>query len=150
MQTFKIEITELQVQEWLRPVGGVKVNVIDKAKKEFEAFNQLYLKVERLWKRASASGQGHQVLEAIPPCEESISLTQDWVQKYTPHIQEFRPATSQTFEWMPMIEEIRNRLRQFRILLSYRQADRPLLETADKIREEVEELLENHCYLPEV
>ena len=126
------------------------MNVIDTAKIEFEAFNRLYLKTDRRWRRASTSGQGHQVLEAIPPCENAISLTQDWVEKYKPHIQKLRPATGKAFEWMPMIEEIRNRLRQFRTLLSYRQADRPLLETADKIREEVEELLENHCYLPEV
>ena len=126
------------------------MNVVDTAKTEFEAFNRLYLRTDRRWRRASAAGQGHQVLEAIPLCEEAISLTQDWVEKYKPYIQELKPATSKAFEWMPMIEEIRNRLRQFRTLLSYRQADRSLLETADKIREEVEELLENHCYLPEV
>ena len=96
------------------------------------------------------SRTGTQGGEAISLCEEAIPLTLDWVWKYTPHIQKLRPVTGEAFEWMPMIEEIRNRLRQFRILLSYRQADRPLLETADKIREEVEELLENHCYLPEV
>ena len=28
----------------------MKVNVIDEAKKEFEVFNRLYQKVERLWK----------------------------------------------------------------------------------------------------
>ena len=126
------------------------MNVVDTAKTEFEAFNRLYLQTDRRWRRASAAGQGHQVLEAIRPCEEAMSLTQDWVEKYKPHIQELKPATSKAFEWMPMIEEIRNRLRQFRMLLSYRQADRSLVETADKIREEVEELLENHCYLPEV
>ena len=120
------------------------MNVIDTAKSEFEAFNRLYEKTDRWWRRASAAGQGHSVFEAIPPCEEAISLSRDWVEKYTPHIQKLRPATSKAFEWMPMIEEIRNKLRQFRILLSYREADRSLLETADKIREEVEELLENH------
>lgn len=143
------EINEHQVLAWLSTVGALQVNVVDTAKIEFEAFNQLYLKVERRWKRASAAGQGHQVLEAIPLCENAISLSHDWVQKYKPHIQKLRPATSEAFEWMPMIEEIRNRLRQFRILLSYRQADQPLLETADKLREEVEDLLENHCYLPD-
>ena len=133
---------------WLSAVGALQVNVIDTAKTEFEAFYQLFEKADRLWRRASAAGQGHQVLTAIPPCENAISLSHDWVQKYKPHIQKLRPATGEAFEWMPMIQEIRNRLRQFRILLSYRQADRPLLETADKIREEVEELLENHVYLP--
>ncbi|MXV73208.1 hypothetical protein F4Z99_02885 [Candidatus Poribacteria bacterium] len=144
------EINEHQVLAWLSTVGALQVNVVDTAKIEFEAFNQLYEKAFQRWKRASGAGQGHQVLEAIPPCENAISLTQDWVEKYKPHIQELRPFTSKAFEWMPMIEEIRKKLRQFRILLSYRQADRPLLETADKIREEVEELLENHCYLLEV
>ena len=142
------EIDEHQVLAWISTIGALQVNVVDTAKIEFEAFNRLYLKTDRRWRRASASG--HQVLEAIPPCENAISLSHDWVQKYKPHIQKLRPATGEAFEWMPMIQEIRNRLRQFRTLLSYQQADRPLLETADKIREEVEELLENHCYLPEV
>ena len=144
------EIDEHQVLAWLSTIGALQVNVVDTAKTEFKAFNRLYLQTDRRWRRASAAGQGHQVLEAIPPCEEAISLTQDWVEKYKPYIRELKPATSGTFKWMPMVEEIRNRLRQFRMLLSYRQADRSLLETADKIREEVEELLENHCYLPEV
>ena len=63
------EIDEHQVLAWLSPIGALQVNVVDRAKIEFEAFNQLYLKVERRWKRASAAGQGHQVLEAMrtPP-----------------------------------------------------------------------------------
>lgn len=144
------EINEHQVLAWLSTIGALQVNVADTAKIEFEAFNQLYEKAFQRWKRASASGQGHQVLEAITPCAEAIELSRDWLEKYKPHIQKLRPATGEAFEWMPMIEEIRNRLRQFRILLSYRQADRPLLETADKIREEVEGLLRNHFYPPEV
>ena len=144
------EINEHQVLAWLSTVGALQVNVIDTAKTEFEAFYQLFEKVDRLWRRDSAAEQGHQVLEAITPCAKVIELSRDWLEKYKPHIQKLKPATGETFEWMPMIEEIRNKLRGFRILLSYRQADRPLLETADKIREEVEGLLENHCYLPEV
>ena len=122
------------------------MNVIDKAKKEFEAFNQLYQDVHEQWRKTTTD----ELPEVISLCEKSISLTQNWVQKCTSHIQTLTPATPESFEWKPMLEEIRNRLRQFRTLLSYRQTDQPLLETADKIRENVEELLENHCYLPEV
>ena len=116
------------------------MNVIDKAKKEFEAFNQLYQDVHEQWRKTATD----ELPEVISLCEKSISLTQNWVQKWTSHIQTLTPATPGSFEWQLMLEEIRNRLRQFRMLFSYRQADRPLLETADKIREDVEELLENH------
>lgn len=82
------------------------------------------------------------MVEAISLCEEAIPLTLNWVRKYRPHIQVLRPTTREAFEWIPMIEEIRNRLRQFRTLLSYQQADQLLLETADQIREEVENFVD--------
>ena len=142
------EINNEEVLAWLRSVGALQMNVVDTAKNDFEVFYQLYEKTEQQWRKASTAGQGHRVVEAISLCEEAIPLTLDWVRKYRPHIQVVRPATSEAFEWMPTIEEIRNRLRQFRILLSYRQTDQPLLEKADQIREDVENLLEKHIYLP--
>ena len=142
------EINEHQVLAWLSTMGAIQVNVVETAKTEHEVFYQLFEKTHCLWRRASTAGQGHQVLEAIIPCAEAIELSREWLEKYKPHIQKLKPATGDSFEWKPMIEEIRNRLRGFKILLSYQQADKPLLETADQIIAESVELLENHIYLP--
>ena len=90
------------------------------------------------------------MLEAIRRCEEAISLTQDWVEKYKPHIQELKPDTGGAFRWRPMLEEIRNKSKEFRILLISHQAEKSLLESTDQIIAEAIELLENHIYLPEV
>ena len=129
----------------LRSVGALQVTVVDTAITEFEIFTQLFEKADLLWQRGSKA-EVHQVLKAIPPCEDAMLLSHDWVQKYKPHIQKLRPATGEAFKWMRMIEEIRNRLREFRILLSYRQADKSLLERANQIKAETVELLENYIY----
>lgn len=124
------------------------MNVVVTTKTEHEVFYQLFEKTHYLWRRASTAEQGHQVLEAITLCAEAIELSRDWLENYKPHIQKLKPATGDSFEWKPMIEEIRNRLSGFKILLSYRQADKPLLETTDQIIAESVKLLEKHIYLP--
>ena len=132
------------------------MNVIDEAKKEFEVFNRLYQKVERLWKRGIAVRPGYQVLHAISFFEGSISLTQDWVEKYKSHIQEVNLVTEKIGEaddwkdWKEMLEEIRNKLRHFRILLISQKVDESLLEKTDQIIAKIVELLENHIYPPKV
>ena len=142
------EINEHQVLVWLSTMGAIQVNVVVTTKTEHEVFYQLFEKTHYLWRRASTAEQGHQVLEAITLCAEAIELSRDWLENYKPHIQKLKPATGDSFEWKPMIEEIRNRLSGFKILLSYRQADKPLLETTDQIIAESVKLLEKHIYLP--
>ena len=142
------EINEHQMLVFSRTIGAIQVNVVETAKTEHEVFYQLFEKTRRRWRRASTAEQGHHVLEAITLCAEAIELSRVWLKKYKPHIQKLKPATDDSFEWKPMIEEIRNRLRGFKILLSYWQADKPLLETSDQIIAESVELLEKHIYLP--
>ena len=50
------EINEFQVRDWLRSIGAVQASVIDKAKKEFNAFQQLYEKADHAWAVATKSG----------------------------------------------------------------------------------------------
>ena len=51
------EITDFQVRDWLRSVGAVQASVVDKAKTEFKAFQQLYEKAHHEWAVATKSGQ---------------------------------------------------------------------------------------------
>ena len=123
------------------------MEVVNTAQIEYDVFNQLYEQSFRHWKSISVEGQEDRVGEAISLCAEAIPLTLDWVQKYKPHIQQLKSPIDKDFtNWMTMIEEIKIKLCSSRKLLSYQQTDRPLLEKADEIREDVDVLLKRHFH----
>ena len=145
------EINEFQVRDWLRSVGAVQVSVVDKAKKEFKAFQQLYERADHEWAVATRSGQ--QPVRAVKFYEVAIPLSHNWVQKYKPYIQDLSPAlsglTNEAFEWKPLLEQIKNYwLPQFKSLVSSQEIEHPLLEGANRIITEINTLLEKHIYLP--
>lgn len=139
------ETTEHEVSEWLRSVGAFQTDIKNEARSGFEVLNQLYEQINRRSRRVSRAGQCSS--EAILACEEAISLTFDWVQRYKSHIQVSRSPIPEILGWRPMLEEIRNQLGCFKNLLPPQQADRSKIEMADQTREEVVELLE--VYLPD-
>ena len=147
------EINEFRARDWLRSVGAVQASVVDKAKKEFKAFHQLYEKADHEW--AVATKSGRQPLRAIKFYELAIPLSNNWVQRYKPYIQDLSPdlygITNEMFEWMPLLEQIMQFwLPQFQKLLKSQQIEHPLFEAADHIITEIDDLLETHIYLPKV
>ena len=147
------EINEFQVRDWLRSVGAVQASVIDKAKKEFNAFQQLYEKADYVWGVAIKSGRPPQ--RSLKFYEVAIPLSNNWVQKYKPYIEDLSPIASglmnEVFEWKPLLEQIKNYwLPQFQTLIKSQQIEHPLSEGTDQIIAEIEELLENHIYPPKV
>ena len=147
------EINEFQVRDWLRSVGAVLSSVVDKAKKEFKAFQQLYERADCEWEIATQSGQPPR--RAMKFYEVAIPLSYNWVQRYKPYIEDLRPAASglmnEVFEWKPLLEQIQNYwLLQFKTLIKSQQIEHPLLKGVDQITSEIDELLENHIYPPKV
>lgn len=112
--------------------------MFDAAKNRFDELKQLYEKANR--QRHPRKSTHTAPIDDL--CEEAISLARNWVEWYKPHIQKLNPADPiENNNWVPTTEGIRDTLCQFKRLLSSQQTDHPLLETVDKIREEVEELL---------
>ena len=147
------EINEFQVRDWLRSVGAVQASVVDKAKTEFKAFQQLYEKAVHEWKIAPQSGR--QPLRAIKLYQVAIPLTCNWLQKYKSYIQDLSQnlygITNEMFEWLPLLEQIKIYwLPQFQSLIKSQQIEHPLLEETDQIIAEIDDLLENHIYPPKV
>ena len=129
----------------------MQVSVVDKKKKEFEAFQQLYERADHEWAVATRSGK--QSVPAVKFYEVAIPLSHNWVQKYKPYIQDLSPApsglTNEAFEWKPLLEQIKNYwLPQFKSLVSSQEIEHPLLEGANRIITEINTLLENPIYLP--
>ena len=147
------EINEFQVRDWLRSVGAVQASVIDKAKKEFKAFQHFFEKADH--ERAVVAKSGQQPRRAIRFYEVAIPLSNNWVQRYKPYIEDLSPVlspfTNEMFEWKPLLEQIKNYwLPQFQTLVRSQQIEHPLLERTDQLIAEIDELLDNHVYLPEV
>ena len=147
------QINEFQVRDWLRSVGAVQASVVDKAKTEYKAFQQLYEKADHAWKVATQSGQPPR--RAIKFYEVAIPLTNNWVLKYKPYIQGLSPdlygITNEMFEWLPLLEQIMKFwLPQFKTRIKSQEVEHPLLEGVDQIIAEIDELLEKHIYPPKV
>ena len=145
------EINEFQVRDWLRSIGAVQASVIDKAKKEFKAFQQLYERADHEWAVVTRSGK--QPVRAMKFYEVAIPLTHNWVQRYKQYVEDLSPASlglmNETFEWKPLLEQINNYwLPQFKNLVKSQEIEHPLLEGADHIIAEINTLLENHIYSP--
>ena len=114
--------------------------MFDEAKNNFDELKQLYKK---------ATSTHTEPIDDL--CEEAISLARNWVERYKPHIQNLNPADPiENNNWVPTTEGVKETLGKFKRLLSSQQTNHPLLETVDKIREEVKELLENYVYSPKV
>ena len=149
----EFEINEVQVRDWLRSVGAVQASVIDKAKKEFKAFGQLY---ERAKHEADiASKSERHSLRAMKLYEVAIPLSFHWVQKYNPYVMGLNPAqygfTNETFEWLPLLEEIMIYwLPQFQQFVRSQEIEHPMLEGVEHTIAEINELLANHIYPPKV
>ena len=147
------EINDFQVRDWLRSVGAVQVSVVDKGKKEFKAFQQLYERADHEWAVATRSGQ--QPVQAVKFYEVAIPLSHSWVQKYKQYVEDLSPVSlglmNEAFEWKPLLEQIKNYwLPQFQNLIKSQQIVHPLSEGVDQIISEIDELLENHIYPPKV
>ena len=141
------------MRDWLRSVGVVQASVVDKAKKEFKAFQHFYEKANHEWKIATESGQ--QPRRAIKFYEVAIPLSNNWVHRYKPYIEDLSPdlygITNEMFEWLPLLEQIMTFwLPQFKSLVKSQQIEHYLLEATDQIIAEINDLLENHIYLPKV
>ena len=118
-----------------------------------QAFQQLYEKAHHEWAVATKSGQ--QPLRSIKLYEVAIPLSNNWIQRYKSYIQDLSPVlsgfTNEMYEWKPLLEQIKNYwLPQFQTLIKSQQIEHPLLDGADYIISAIDELLENHIYLPKV
>lgn len=147
------EINEFQVRDWLRSVGAVQASVVDKAKKEFKAFQHFFQKADHAWKVATQSGQ--QPRRAIKFYEVAIPLTHNWVHRYKPYVEDLSPISSglmnEVFAWKPLLEQIKNYwLPQFQTLIKSQQIEHRLSEGTDQIIADLDNLLENHIYPPKV
>ena len=125
------------------------MNKIDEAIIGFEAFQRLYETALQQWKFAQTN---QQVREIIPLYEIAVPQTKDWVQAYELYIQRLKPSvgfpfTTEMFEWMKMLEQIKIYwLPQFKILIASQKMKHPLTTVTDQVEKKVNQLLGTYIY----